>query len=124
MRFRGFRPDRRRTVRLARRFGRKPRAPIRSLAWVDLSKRSFVATATAVIGLLVDGARMPVYVVTQAQEMASMAVDRAGHDRSHSRNGAGSRMLSQIPEVWSRRVLAVVLASFLEALMLIRGFES
>ena len=42
-----------------------------ALLGFDLSKRSFVATASAV-GLLVDGARMPVYLVTQAPEMADM----------------------------------------------------
>jgi uncharacterized membrane protein YfcA len=59
-----------------------------ALLGFDLSKRSFVATATAV-GLLVDGARMPVYVVTQAQDMAKRGtVDRAGHDRCYGRNSA------------------------------------
>jgi hypothetical protein len=37
----------------------------------DLFKQSFVATATA-IGLVVDGARMPVYLMMQARELAGM----------------------------------------------------
>ena len=93
-----------------------------ALLGFDLSKRSFVATATAV-GLLVDGARMPVYVVTQAQEMAGMgrwiALATIGVTVG---TVIGSRMLSQIPEVWFRRVLAVVLA-LLGVAMLIRGID-
>ena len=44
---------------------------IRSAAMLgfDVPKHAFVATATAV-GLLVDGGRMPVYLVTQGQEIA------------------------------------------------------
>lgn len=46
---------------------------IRSAALLgfNLSKEAFVATATAV-GLFVDGARMPVYVLTQGQEIATL----------------------------------------------------
>ena len=93
-----------------------------ALLGFDLSKRSFVATATAV-RLLVDGARMPVYLVTPAQEMAGMgrwiALATIGVTVG---TVIGSRMLSQIPEVWFRRVLAVVLA-LLGVAMLIRGIE-
>ena len=42
-----------------------------ALLGFDLSKKSFVATATAV-GLFVDGARMPVYLATQYREMSAI----------------------------------------------------
>src|SRR5207244_12447167 len=46
---------------------------IRSAAMLgfDVPRQAFVATATAV-GLIVDGARMPVYLVTQGQEVATL----------------------------------------------------
>ena len=46
---------------------------IRSAALLgfDVDKQAFVATATA-IGLVVDGARMPVYFATQAREIANI----------------------------------------------------
>jgi uncharacterized membrane protein YfcA len=95
---------------------------IRSAALLgfDLPKRSFVATATA-IGLFVDGARMPVYLALQHDEigaiwqwvaLATMGV-MAG-------TVIGGRVLSRIPEAWFRRVLAVVLA-LLGGSMLIRA---
>jgi hypothetical protein len=42
-----------------------------ALLGFDLSKYSFVGTSTA-IGLVVDGARMPVYLIMQARELAGM----------------------------------------------------
>jgi uncharacterized protein len=85
---------------------------IRSAALLgfDLSKESFVATATAV-GLVVDGARMPVYLATQYREMGGIwrgiALASIGVVIG---TVLGSRVLGRIPEVWFRRVLAVVLA--------------
>lgn len=86
---------------------------IRSAALVgfDLPKRAFVGTATA-IGLFVDGARLPVYLFSQYAEIAAMWTSVA-----LATVGAvigtilGSRVLRRIPEVWFRRVLAVVLAA-------------
>jgi uncharacterized membrane protein YfcA len=98
---------------------------IRSAALLgfELSKQTFVATATA-IGLFVDGARMPVYVVTQHDEL--LGVWRwiaAGTLGVVIGTVAGSRALARIPEVWFRRVLALVL-TLLGGVMLIRGLRT
>jgi uncharacterized membrane protein YfcA len=98
---------------------------LRSAALIgfDLSKESFVATATAV-GLVVDGARMPVYLATQYREMAGIwpwiALATIGVTLG---TVLGSRVLSRIPEVWFRRVLALVLA-LLGVTMLVRAIQS
>ena len=98
---------------------------IRSAALLgfDLSKVSLVATATAV-ALLVDGARLPVYLVTQGREIAELgqwiALATIGVTAGTL---LGSRTLAHIPERWFRRVLAVVLA-ILGGAMVIRGFQS
>src|SRR5687768_1785643 len=86
---------------------------IRSAALLgfDLPKQQFIATATAV-GLLVDGARMPVYLASQHQEMSAMwpsiLIATVGVVTGTI---LGSRVLQRIPEVWFRRVLAVILAA-------------
>lgn len=91
-----------------------------ALLGFDLSKKSFVATATAV-GLFVDGARMPVYVATQHREMAAIwpwiLIATIGVATG---TVIGSRVLTRIPEIWFHRVLAVVLA-VLGGAMMIRG---
>jgi uncharacterized protein len=98
---------------------------IRSAALLgfDLSKHTFVATATA-IGLFVDGARLPVYIVTQHEQLLGLwrwiAVATLGVIGG---TVLGSQTLRRIPEVWFRRVLALVLA-VLGAAMLIRGSRS
>jgi uncharacterized membrane protein YfcA len=98
---------------------------LRSAALIgfDLSKERFVATATAV-GLVVDGARMPVYLATQYREMAGIwpwiALATIGVTLG---TVLGSRVLSRIPEVWFRRVLAVVL-TLLGVTMLVRAIQS
>lgn len=85
---------------------------IRSAALLgfDLSKATFVATATA-IALFVDGARMPIYLLNQHEEIAAfwpaIALATVG---VVSGTVAGSRLLARIPETWFRRILAVVLA--------------
>src|SRR5688572_8470367 len=94
-----------------------------ALLGFDLPKKSFVATATAV-GLVVDGARMPVYLVTQYRDMAGVwlwiALATIGVTTG---TVLGSRVLGRIPEVWFRRVLALVLA-LLGGAMMIRGIRS
>ena len=89
-----------------------------ALLGFDLTKRSFVATATAV-GLVVDGARMPIYVATQHSGMAAMwpsiVVAAVGVTLG---TVLGSRMLARIPEIWFHRVLAAVLAALGGAMML------
>jgi uncharacterized membrane protein YfcA len=94
-----------------------------ALLGFGLSKQSFVATATAV-GLLVDGARMPVYVAMQYREMfgiwfwivlATIGVTIG--------TVLGNRVLTKIPEMWFHRVLAGVLA-VLGGAMMIRGISN
>jgi uncharacterized membrane protein YfcA len=85
---------------------------LRSAALVGfgLSKQSFVATATA-IGLIVDGARMPVYLATQHRDMLErwplIAVAVAGVVIG---TVIGNRVLQRIADVWFHRILAIVLA--------------
>jgi uncharacterized membrane protein YfcA len=86
---------------------------IRSAALLgfDMKKDTFVATATA-IGLLVDVARMPVYFINYRDDifaiprwiaLATMGVVTG--------TLAGKQLLARIPEVWFRRILAIVLAA-------------
>jgi uncharacterized protein len=94
---------------------------IRSAALLgfDLPKRTFVATATAV-GLIVDGARMPVYLLTEGDALRGLfgpiAVAIAGVIVGTL---VGGRVLSRVPEHRFRLVVAVVLAA-LGATMLLR----
>lgn len=95
---------------------------IRSAALIgfNLPKDAFVATATAV-ALFVDGARLPVYLVTQGDQIAGfwrpIAIASIGVVAGTL---IGSRMLVRIPELWFRRVLAVVLW-LLGITMIVRG---
>lgn len=97
---------------------------IRSAALLgfDLSKQTFVGTATA-IGLFVDGARMPVYLVMQHDEIWAIWPWVAWATIGVTIGTVlGSRVLTRIPEVWFRRVLAVVLA-LLGGAMLVRAMQ-
>ena len=95
---------------------------IRSAALIgfDLRKEMFVGTATA-IALFVDGARVPIYLYTQHEEMRAVltwiilaiAAVVAG-------TLIGTRALGRIPDVWFRRVLAMMLA-VLGVSMLVRA---
>jgi len=95
---------------------------IRSAALLgfNLSKEAFVATATAV-ALFVDGARLPVYLVTQGDQIAnlwrSIAIASLG---VLAGTLIGSRALTRVPDVWFRRILAVVLW-ILGITMVVRG---
>jgi uncharacterized membrane protein YfcA len=75
----------------------------------DVPKESFVATATA-IGLFVDGARLPVYLATQWQEIAAIwplvLIATVGVVIG---TATGTRILGRVPERIFRRVLAVLL---------------
>src|SRR5262249_9593785 len=81
---------------------------IRSAALLgyDVPKQAFVATATAV-ALLVDGARVPVYLVTQGQEIAEtwpyLVVATVGVLVG---TVAGGRVLRRLPEKVFKRVVA------------------
>ena len=95
---------------------------IRSAALIgfNLSKEAFVATATAV-ALFVDGARLPVYLVTQGDQIASLwrpiALASIGVLLGTL---IGTQTLARIPEVWFRRILGVVLW-LLGITMIVRG---
>src|SRR5688500_819844 len=98
---------------------------IRSAALLGfhLSKAHFMGTATA-IALFVDGARMPVYLINQHEEMAAfwpaIALATVGVTAG---TVLGSRILARIPEIWFRRVVAVILA-LLGTAMLWRGIRT
>ena len=85
---------------------------IRSAALLgfDLRKELFVGTATA-IALFVDGARVPIYLYTQHNELRAhltwIGLAIAGVIAGTI---IGSRTLGRIPDVWFRRLLAVTLA--------------
>jgi uncharacterized protein len=97
---------------------------IRSAALLgfDLPKEKFVGTATA-IALFVDGARLPVYIATQHADMLERwpAIGLATLGVIGG-TLVGSRLLKRVPDVWFRRVLAVVLA-ILGTVMLARGLS-
>jgi uncharacterized membrane protein YfcA len=88
---------------------------------MDLQRQSFVATATAV-GLAVDAARMPVYVVTTGSEIAAIwplvALATVGVVAG---TFLGTNALLRMPEAMFRRSLALLLA-VLGAAMLVSGF--
>jgi uncharacterized membrane protein YfcA len=95
---------------------------IRSAALLgfDVPKEAFVASATA-IGLIVDGARMPVYAVTMGRDIARLwplvATATAGVVVGTL---FGRRLLARIPERHFRRIIAVLLG-LLGGAMLIKG---
>jgi uncharacterized protein len=84
---------------------------IRSAALLgfDLPKQVFVATATAV-ALMVDGARMPVYLITQAGDIAQawpyVAAATVGVVAGTL---AGQRVLRRVPETAFRRVVSAII---------------
>ena len=68
----------------------------------DVPRQAFVATATAV-GLIVDGARMPVYLATQGAEVAPMWPEvLAATVGAVIGTLAGGPLLKRIPERWYR----------------------
>ena len=75
----------------------------------DVPKQSFVATATA-IALIVDGARLPVYLWTQSAEIARIwplvAIASVGVVIG---TALGTRILGRVPDHVFRRLLAVLL---------------
>jgi uncharacterized membrane protein YfcA len=95
---------------------------IRSAALIgfDLRKELFVGTATA-IALFVDGARVPVYLYTQHDQMrAILLLNALAMVGVVIGTVIGSRALGRIPDVWFRRVLALMLA-ILGVAMLLRA---
>jgi uncharacterized membrane protein YfcA len=94
---------------------------IRSAAMLgfDIPRHAFVATATAV-GLIVDGARMPVYLATQGEEIVRLwpllVSATAG---AVVGTVAGARLLRRIPEALYRRLVAALVLA-LGVFMLLR----
>jgi hypothetical protein len=84
---------------------------IRSAAMLgfDVPRHAFVATATAV-GLIVDGARMPVYLVTQGDKIVELwPVLLAATAGAVIGTLAGERALKRIAEPTYRRVISALL---------------
>jgi uncharacterized membrane protein YfcA len=91
-----------------------------SLLAFDADKQTFVATATAV-GLVVDGARMPVYLATEWDGIQDLwplvAIATVGVVAGTL---AGARVLRRVPEPVFRRVVSLLLLS-LGVWMILRG---
>jgi uncharacterized membrane protein YfcA len=85
---------------------------IRSAALLgfDLSKQAFVATATAV-ALMVDGARVPIYLATQASDIANawpfVAAATIG---TVAGTLLGERLLKRVPEAAFRKIVAAIIS--------------
>ncbi len=92
---------------------------IRSAALLgfDIEKESFVATATA-IALIVDAARMPVYFVTEAQQIAQvwryLLVGTIGVVIG---TVVGQRVLTRIPTTVFRRIVSILILALGVALL-------
>lgn len=94
---------------------------IRSAAMLgfDVPRHAFVATATA-IGLIVDGARMPVYLFTQGEEIARLwPVVVTATVGALIGTVAGERLLRRVPELLYRRLVSALVLT-LGVLMLVR----
>ena len=93
-----------------------------ALLGVDLPKHAFVATATAV-GLMVDGARVPVYLWYMAPELNELrAFITLAAVGVVAGTIMGNRLLAGIPERTFRRIVAIVLA-LLGAAMALQGLR-
>ena len=74
-----------------------------------MPRRAFVATATAV-GLIVDGARMPVYLATQGDEIAGLwPVLVTATLGALAGTVLGERILRRVPEPAYRRVVSALI---------------
>lgn len=97
---------------------------IRSAALLgfDVPKEAFVATATA-IGLVVDGARLPVYLATESRQMFELwplvLTATAGVVIG---TALGARVLGRLPPHTFRRVIAMLLFA-LGVYMILAGGE-
>jgi len=86
---------------------------IRSAAMLGfhVPKESFVATATA-IGLVVDAARLPVYLATGWREVAALwPLVLVATGGAVAGTALGTRVLGRLPQRLFRRVLAVLLVT-------------
>lgn len=83
----------------------------------EMSKESFVATATAT-GLVVDTARMPVYVVTRAHDLVGVwPLLLVGTIGTLGGTLAGERVLRKIPE----RTFGVIVIVLALGIYMLRG---
>lgn len=88
----------------------------------EMPKETFVATATA-IGLMVDAARMPVYLISEGREMSQFATPIAATIAGVVVGTiTGARLLRRVPERWFRTIVATVLA-VLGVAMLAQAFR-
>jgi uncharacterized membrane protein YfcA len=93
-----------------------------ALLGVDLPKHAFVATASAV-GLMVDGARVPVYLWYMGESIAGIAAWVALATAGVVTGTViGHRVLARLPERFFRRTVAIILA-LLGAAMLGQGLQ-
>jgi uncharacterized protein len=92
---------------------------IRSAALLgfDIQKEAFVATATA-IALMVDAARMPVYFITEAHQLApARTYLLLGTLGVVAGTIAGQRVLTRIPEKVFRRAVSILILALGVALL-------
>jgi hypothetical protein len=83
---------------------------IRTAAMLGFSvrKESFVATATA-IALMVDGARVPVYLITQGRDLLGIwLVITAAAIGVIAGTVIGARLLKRVPEITFRRIVSAI----------------
>ncbi len=93
-----------------------------ALLGVDLPKQAFVATATAV-ALMVDAARVPVYLWYQGEDISRLAPFIAlAAVGVVAGTVLGNRVLKRIPEHSFRRTVAIVLG-ILGAAMVVQGLR-
>ena len=80
-----------------------------ALLGFQVPKESFVATATA-IALCVDGARLPVYLVTQGREIAALwPLVLTASAAAMLGTLLGTRLLGRLPQHLFRRIVALLL---------------
>ena len=99
---------------------------IRSAAMLgfDVPKESFVATATA-IGLFVDGARLPVYLATQWDDIVRQwPLVAAAIVGVCIGTAVGSRLLERIPRPLFRRIIAGLLFALGTYMLVAGGIET
>ena len=94
-----------------------------ALLGADLPRQTFVATSTAV-GLIVDGARLPVYLMTSGRDVLAIWSTVAAATLGVVVGTVfGHRLLGRIPEALFRPILAAILG-ILGAAMLISGIKA
>jgi len=77
----------------------------------EMPKETFVATATA-IGLMVDAARMPVYLAAEGRQMSQFGAPIFAMILGVLFGTiAGARALRRVPQRWFRTIIAIVLAA-------------